>query len=224
MPDASTRNKVARRVPPDVWKQMLAPVRAEIIEVMRALGTATIKEVASVLSRVPASLYAHVDRLVALGVLVEQEPRRLPRHTERVFALAARDFVPDVGGADATAIGEIATTTAVGITNSAVRTLRTAARARRLQVTGPNPNHGIIHEVVWLSHEELAELRISLRRLKRLADSRKAPDGREPHLLIAMYMPIAGSARHREGAAEQNTTAISRNRSTHRTRRSRTSE
>jgi hypothetical protein len=109
MPKAPTLNKDTRRVPPDVWKQMLAPVRAEIIEVMRALGTATIKEVASVLSRVPASLYAHVDRLVALGVLVEQEPRRLPRHTERVFALAARDFVPDFGGADAAAIGDIAT-------------------------------------------------------------------------------------------------------------------
>lgn len=73
---------------------------------MRAVGPSTIKEMASGLSRAPASLSAHVERLVALGVVVEREPRRLARHTERVFALIASDILPDFRNAGDKAVGE----------------------------------------------------------------------------------------------------------------------
>jgi DNA-binding transcriptional ArsR family regulator len=184
-----------RAVPLKVWKQILEPVRAEIIEAMRALGPATIKEVASVLSRVPSSLYAHFRRLVELGILAEGGVRKLTRHTERVYELTAHDFVPEFAGATPRAVGSVATVTAMGVTKSAVRTLHTAARAGLLRVGPPDPNHGIVHEIVWLTGEELAELRAAMKRLKQLASTRKSPGGRRAHLLVAMYMPLAGSPR-----------------------------
>lgn len=56
MPAHHSPTNDTRRVSAKIWKQLIVPVRAEIIEVMRTVDTATIKEVASVLSRVPASL------------------------------------------------------------------------------------------------------------------------------------------------------------------------
>ncbi len=190
-----------RVVPLKVWEQILEPVRAEIIEAMRALGPATIKEVAGVLTRVPSSLYAHFERLIDLGILIESGQRQLTRHTEQIYALAAHDFVPEFRGATTRAVGAVATTTALGVTKSAVRTLRSAAKAGMLRVHPPNPNHGIIHEIVWLNAEELSELHAALKTIKRLASTRKSPGGRRPHLLVAMYMPLAGSAR-RQAAAD----------------------
>ena len=202
-----------------VWNHLLVPVRAEIIEAMRSLGAATIKEVAGALGRVPSSLYAHFDVLVSLQVLVEREPRRLMRHTERVFELAASDFVPDFRGASDEAIGEIAMTTMHGATRSAVRTLRAAARARQLRIGPDKANHGLMHEVVWLNEDELAELREALQEIKQLCGRRKMPEGRRPHLLIAMHMPIVGSSRSHKGTTDRSKKAADQCPSAKRTRR-----
>lgn len=129
--------------------------------------------------------------------------------------------MPDFETADNKAVAEIATTTATGTTRSALRTLGRAARAGRLRVTGTDPNHGSMHEVVWLNEHELTELRIALRELKRLSGTRKTPDGRQPHLLVAMYMPIVGSARQRSHPTGRAKAARTRNSPAPRTRSTR---
>ncbi|MBY0114406.1 MAG: helix-turn-helix domain-containing protein [Phycisphaerales bacterium] len=197
----------------------MTPVRAEIIEAMRTLGPATIKEVAGLLSRAPASLYAHFTRLVSLGVLLEREPRRLTRHTESVFELAAHDFVPQFRRASDASIGDIATITAQGVVRSALRTLRAAARADQLSFGPDEANHGILHEVVWLNRSELAELRAALRSVKRLCGTRKTPHGRQPHLLIALYMPVVGASRRRSRASTAPKAAKARAQGARRARR-----
>jgi predicted transcriptional regulator len=133
------------------WRLMLAPARLDIVEVMRSLGPSSIKEVAAAVGRPATSLYPHFKLLMRIGVVVEEAPRRLAKHVERVFRLAADDFVPDFNGEDRKAVNKAALVTARGIFNSAQHAFRRAAKAQVLQAGGGTLNHGLVHELLWLS-------------------------------------------------------------------------
>lgn len=60
---------------PAVWKTLIAPVRAEILETLRMLGPCGIADVARQLDRPADSLYRHFEKLVATGVVVETGTR-----------------------------------------------------------------------------------------------------------------------------------------------------
>ena len=143
------------------WRLMLAPARLDIVEAMRSLGPSSIKEVAAAVGRPATSLYPHFKLLMRIGVVVEEAPRRLAKHVERVFRLAADDFVPDFNGEDRKAVNKAAL------------------------------NHGLVHELLWLSPSEFAEVLQKLREIKALSSRRKNPHDRQMHLLVASVVPLA---------------------------------
>lgn len=194
MTDTASRVPALNLVPLTTWRQMLAPARADIIEAMRALGPCTLRDIAAVLGRSRPSLYPHVERLRTLGVLRELPSRKLTRHVERVYSLTARDFQPDVELADTRSIAKLALTTADGVMKSAHRALRRGAKAGVLRVKDGERNHGIMHELLWLTPRELAELRQQLNGLKQLASTRKKTANRTPYLCVAMYVPLPASS------------------------------
>ena len=89
------RKALHRVTDPAVWKTLLAPVRAEIIETMRMLGPCGIADVARQLDRPADSLYRHFEKLVATGVVIEKGTRPTGRRKERVYDLLADDFGAD---------------------------------------------------------------------------------------------------------------------------------
>lgn len=173
------------------WRLMLAPARLDIVEAMRSLGPSSIKEVAAAVGRPATSLYPHFKLLMRIGVVVEEAPRRLAKHVERVFRLAADDFVPDFNGEDRKAVNKAALMTARGIFNSAQHAFRRAAKAQVLQAGGGTLNHGLVHELLWLSPSEFVEVLQKLREIKALSSRRKNPHDRQMHLLVASVVPLA---------------------------------
>jgi hypothetical protein len=160
------------------WRLMLAPARLDIVEAMRSLGPSSIKEVAAAVGRPATSLYPHFKLLMRIGVVVEEAPRRLAKHVERVFRLAAD-------------VNKAALMTARGIFNSAQHAFRRAAKAQVLQAGGGTLNHGLVHELLWLSPSEFVEVLQKLREIKALSSRRKNPHDRQMHLLVASVVPLA---------------------------------
>lgn len=77
------------------WEALSSPTRAAIIECLTAIGPSSIKEIAASLGRSPELVHHHMPMLVETGFVVEEEPRQLPRHTERVFADNGLEWVFD---------------------------------------------------------------------------------------------------------------------------------
>lgn len=77
------------------WEALSSPTRAAIIECLSAIGPSSIKEIAVSLGRSPELIHHHMPTLVETGFVVEDEPRQLARHTERVFAYNGCEWVFD---------------------------------------------------------------------------------------------------------------------------------
>ncbi len=68
------------------WEVLCSATRAAIIECLCAIGTSSIKEIASALGRSAELVHHHMPMLLETGFVIECEPRQLARHTERVFS------------------------------------------------------------------------------------------------------------------------------------------
>lgn len=77
------------------WESISSPTRASIIECLFAIGPSSIKEIAASIGRSAELVHHHMPMLLEAGFVVEQEPRQLPKHTERVFAESGLKWVFD---------------------------------------------------------------------------------------------------------------------------------
>ena len=76
-------------------RALTSPVRSQLVQALQAVGRASAKELATLLGRLPESLYYHLRELVRVGLVVEVERRPSGRHPEAVYALVARDLSID---------------------------------------------------------------------------------------------------------------------------------
>ncbi|MFM8732529.1 MAG: winged helix-turn-helix domain-containing protein, partial [Phycisphaerales bacterium] len=59
----------------DDWAVMMAPVRFELVEVMRDIAPCSVGELADAVDRPADSIYPHLRQLVRIGVVVEAGSR-----------------------------------------------------------------------------------------------------------------------------------------------------
>ncbi len=78
------------------WEALSSPTRAAIIECLSAIGPSSIKEIAASLGCSPELVHHHMPMLLETGFVVEEEPRQLVRHVERVFSEGGAEWIPDV--------------------------------------------------------------------------------------------------------------------------------
>lgn len=160
---------------PVVWKTLIAPVRAEIIETLRMLGPCGIADVARQLDRPADSLYKHFEKIVATGVVVETGTRPAGRRTERVYDLVADDLAARFKGASSRAVNDAYLTTAKTVLKMSERTFRDAAAAGELVGLGldrPSTMRAFF-EHVWLTPTDFDELNALFRRLNTFLNSKK---------------------------------------------------
>lgn len=81
---------------PQQREVLTSPVRIEIIERLQGAGPSSIADVARKMGRSAGSLYHHVSKLLAAGVLVEKGRRRSGRRWEVLYQLAAPHFHMDL--------------------------------------------------------------------------------------------------------------------------------
>ena len=160
---------------PAVWKTLIAPVRAEIVETLRMLGPCGIADVARQLDRPADSLYRHFEKLVATGVVVETGSRPTGRRTERVYDLVADDLGARFEGASSRAVNDAYLTTAKTVLKMTARTFRDAATAGELVGLGldkPTTMRAFF-EHVWLTPADFDELNAIFRRLNGFLNAKK---------------------------------------------------
>jgi DNA-binding transcriptional ArsR family regulator len=187
---------------PAVWKVLLAPVRAEIMETLRMLAPCGIADVARQLDRPADSLYRHFEKLVATGVVVEKGTRLAGRRTERVYDLVADDFGGRFASSSRAASNDAYRTTAKTILTMATRTFRDAADAGVLVGLGLDKpcNTRAFSEHVWLTDADFTELNGLFRALSTFLNAKKTPNAdTRLHLVAVLAAPIV----RRRGAARR---------------------
>jgi hypothetical protein len=194
------RKAFHRVTDPAVWKTLIAPVRAEIIETMRMLGPCGIADVARQLDRPADSLYRHFEKLVATGIVIETGTRPTGRRKERVYDLIADDFGAHFATADRSAVTDAYLTTARTILTMSARTFRAAAAAGELVGPGLDRpcNTRAFFEHVWLTPADFDELNRRFRGLNAFLNSKKT---RTPTTRLHLVAVLAAPIVRRRGAA-----------------------
>lgn len=160
---------------PAVWKTLIAPVRAEILETLRMLGPCGIAEVARQLDRPADSLYRHFEKLVATGVVIETGTRPTGKRTERVYDLIADDLGARFKGASSRAVNDAYLTTANTVLKMSAKTFRDAAAAGELVGLGLDKpcSTRAFFEHVWLTPADFEALNSLFGSLNAFLNSKK---------------------------------------------------
>ena len=167
---------------PAVWKTLIAPVRAEIIETLRMLGPCGIADVARQLDRPADSLYRHFEKIVATGVVVETGTRSTGRRVEPV--------------------NDAYLTTAKTVLKMSARTFRDAAASGALIGLGldkPSTMRAFF-EHVWLTPDDFDELNAIFRRLNAFLNAKKT---RTSETRLQLVSVLTAPIVRRRGAKRQ---------------------
>ena len=172
------------------WRVLMAPIRSEVAEALRLLGTASIAEVARMIDRPADSLYRHVAALQKHQLVDEVGFRKTGRHAERLFRLAAEDFKPDFTHESTARINRAIHDTASTLLKATTRAVRDAAAAEALQI-GAAQNVALSYELGWLTPEAFLEVRMLVSRLKVLMDHSKLTQEGALYLTLAVICPVS---------------------------------
>ena len=80
---------------------LASPLRKELLEALRQLGTASITELATFMERSPKSLYYHIHQFQRVGLVEVSETRMAGKREEAVYKLIAERFVLEEDSEDA---------------------------------------------------------------------------------------------------------------------------
>lgn len=142
---------------PAQWAAVASPVRLEILEFMRAIGPASVAELARSTDRPADGLYHHVRTLLRAGLLRQVGLQRTGRQSEAVYDLAAQtlrfDFDP-VTGRNMDRYRKVART----VLRMTERLVGSALHRAGLRLDGPSKDLWCRIEAGWVSPADLAQL------------------------------------------------------------------
>jgi predicted ArsR family transcriptional regulator len=194
----------------DHWAVLMAPVRFEIIEVMRSIAPCSVGEIARALDRAADTLYPHLRQLVRIGVVVDAGERPGRTRSERLYDLVADDFRPAFGGKRGPATVRAIDRSVQTMTGIVSRASAKAAAAGRLTFTSEFQNVLAKVESAWLTDAEVAQVRDRLRALKRYLDARKARRDGSLYLTAFFVLPVVRARGARASASSKATRASTR--------------
>ncbi|MEI8282789.1 MAG: helix-turn-helix domain-containing protein, partial [Armatimonadota bacterium] len=76
-------------------KAFESPIRATVINALRAHGELTVRDLSRIMGREADGLYYHVRHLIALGLVQIQQVRSAETRPEAVYELTAKEFYMD---------------------------------------------------------------------------------------------------------------------------------
>lgn len=173
-----------------------SPIRIEVIETFQTRGQLSVRELAQAMDRTPDSLYYHVRKLVAVGVLVVAEKRRSGAREEAVYGLAApviaMPYRPE------------SPSNRAAYERAGAAVVRKAEREYRASVAGGGAVcHGARRETLVsrykarLTPEGLAELNRRLRELESFLERENARGKGRYHALTTVLAPLEPAPRRR---------------------------
>lgn len=77
-------------VKPAQLKAVISPARGTIYSMVAAFGPLSVRDIAKLTGASPSSLYYHVERLLAVGLLVEAGARQIAKKLEQLYDAPSR--------------------------------------------------------------------------------------------------------------------------------------
>ena len=179
----------------DPAEALVSPVRLELVERLQARRRATVAELAAELDRSPHSLYHHVRRLLASGILHEEGRRKAGRREEAVYALAAERLAlprPLSGRGARTVERSVA-----AVLRGAARNFRRGLEEGRIGRVGRRGEAFLCSRRGRLTAEGVRRLLGFVERIERLLARESGRRGARPYLFTAALAPTGGSRRRR---------------------------
>lgn len=172
-------------------RALSSPLRIEIIERLQALGPRSIAELARLLGRRRDTLYHHVRKLVAVGVLDEQGQRATGHRPERVYALtSARVAVAKHVASHADA--DLARRTAASVLRLTMRNLESAISARRRRGAQTPRAVMVARHKARLTAEQLADLHHRIATVQRFLERHLGNQTGDLYVLTLVLTPLRG--------------------------------
>jgi DNA-binding transcriptional ArsR family regulator len=175
---------------PQRVRALASPVRIEIIEALQIHGPATVAEIARSLGRRPDSLYHHLRRLEAAGIVEECERRteggRAARVLRVVEEMAEAGLGPQASPDLRRAVAEIA----VAILRLGEREVRKAAMAPQVRTEGKRRNLHTARQKVWLAPGDLERLNGELDDLRERYAAHERGEDSELFALTTILLPL----------------------------------
>jgi DNA-binding MarR family transcriptional regulator len=164
---------------------MASPVRLRILAGAGAQPPLSVAELSAQVGMAPASLYYHVRKLVAAGLLGERGRRRAGKRWEITYGPAAGAIVADPNERSAAflrALGRVYR----AVLRDAARGLARALDEERREGPGPRRATAVRHRRVRLSPQGETALRERLEHLDAFLQAADDPTGRAHDVTIAM--------------------------------------
>jgi DNA-binding transcriptional ArsR family regulator len=180
MPDR--RPQVYRVSRIDQLEALASPVRHEIFVTMETLSACTVRELARRMGRQAETLYYHLGRLEAVGLVHRRPDRVVDGRPERVYELAGHGLVIDRRGTGRAFLAAVARASAA-LLRFADRSLRRAVEAGELRHDGARRSTRAVQRTVRLSPPRLAELNDRLDELEAFLDDVDDPSRDDFHLV-----------------------------------------
>ncbi len=171
------------------WIERVEQVRAlestvcqEIVDLVGAAGPSSVREMAGFMGRRPDSLYYHVRRLSAVGLLVDRGIRGSGRRAEAVYDVPGRPLRLAYDPSDPENVRAVSRV-AASMLRSSNRDFRGGFRPGLAVVEGDARNLWAARMKGWLSDDDLAELNTLLSRILEVFHRREAAEiaDRRPH-------------------------------------------
>ncbi len=187
---------------------MASPVRVRILAVAASPEPLAIAELAAQVGMAPASLYYHVQKLVAAGLLVARGRRRAGKRWEVLYGPPSGEVVADQrerSPAFLRALGRVY----ASVLRDAHRGLTRALDLERREGKGPRRATAVRHRRVRLRPADLAELRTRLEGLDAFLQAADHPEGQAHDVTTVLSRCVPRKARQVRSAGPKYTCAHS---------------
>lgn len=197
-------SKPYRVTDPAQFEALTSPVRGEILDLVELLGPLSIAELARCMGRKPDSLYYHVRKLVAVGLLVEGEKRKARRQEEVVDELPGDSVSLHYEPSETHLVGAVVKSIA-GMLRLAERNFRQAYEKGLVRVIGKRRNTTHARVLGWFSDEEVVELQEKVDALvgEFRATARRRRAGSRLYALTSILVPLEQKGDTRDEGSEE---------------------
>jgi DNA-binding transcriptional ArsR family regulator len=175
---------------------LASPARQEIFDALHASGPSSIKEIAGEKGVAPDSLYYHVKRMVASGLVIEKESRATDRRDEIVYDLPDRPMKVLFDTSDSTN-ARLLNTAVKSMLRLAGRDFENAYVPETAVTEGSLRNIRAARYKAWLSQDELRKVNQLIGEITSIFEGAARDESREMYALTMVQTLINPNERKR---------------------------
>ena len=173
---------------PEELRAIASPPRQRLVAALEALGVASARELAARLGRSPQSLYFHLEKLVAAGLVEVAGERPVGRRVEKLYRpVAARLRV--AGDLGDPAYRDALAETCRSVSRAARRDYCRALEHEETRLEGPGRNLSMQHYHVHLQPNDRRRLVRMIEELTEFVLAKNDPERGELYSYTALFAP-----------------------------------